>query len=783
MSPQPEDAYVGRAMPRVEDERLLRGAGTFVDDVVPPGALEVAFLRSGHAHAKITKIDTTAARELPGVVAVYDATAVAHLEPLVNKEELRVPPGMAEALDPLVKVQPMPLLAGDHVTHVGQPVAMVVAESRYLAEDAVELIDVDYEPLPVVTDPEAALAPDAPIIQQGWDDNVALAVTATAGDSDRAFDEAAVVVEEEFHSHRYVASPIEPRAVLAAPDPFSGRLTVWSCTQTPHRMRNHIAASLSLSTDDVRVIAADVGGGFGQKGVLYVDELLVPFAAHRLGRPVLWREDRTENLTASSHAREQTHRIALAADGDGRLLGLRDRILVNFGAFNATGLVVPYNALCHLLGPYRVPAVHIEAIGVLTNTMWTSPYRGAGRPEAVFAMERALDRLAAKLGVEPAELRARNLIRPEEMPYTTGLIDRKGVPQVIDSGDFPELLSRAVKLADLQSVRKRQKESVGTRRVGIGFASYIEATGLGPFESARITVLPTGRVRLALGTPSQGQGHRTSFAQIAADALGVPPSLIDVVGGDTDAVPFGVGTIASRSLVTAGNATHQAGVRMRTKLIETAAHRWGVEKDTVEIIAGVLHDGSGSRRMDLAELAGTAPVADGPESLSAELSETVYYRPPGFTFASGTTAAVVEVDEDTGEVGILKFVVVHDAGRIVNPTIVEGQITGGVAQGIGGALYEEMIYDDAGQPLTASYLDYLLPTSSEIPDLILDEIVTPSAMNELGVKGLGEGGAIAPAAAIANAVEDALRQHDVVIRRGPLSPDRIRTLIRTARTP
>ncbi|MBO0873084.1 MAG: xanthine dehydrogenase family protein, partial [Pseudonocardia sp.] len=600
--------YIGEPLPRVEDDRLLRGHGTYVDDIAPPGTLEVAFLRSTQAHAHIAGLDLAAAREAAGVVAVFDAAAIAHLEPLVNSEELRVPPGLAAALDPVMRIEPMPLLARDEVSYVGQPVAMVVAQNRYLAEDAVELIDVEYRPLPVVTDPEVALAADAPIVRPGWPDNIALAVTATTHDVERAFAEADAIVEETFHSHRYVASPIEPRAMLAQPDRFSGRLTVWSCTQTPHRMRDHIAASLSLEPSQVRVVATDVGGGFGQKGVLYVEELLVPFAARELDAPVLWREDRTENLTASSHAREQTHHISLAAAADGRLLGLRDRIVVNFGAFNATGLVVPYNSLCHLFGPYRVPSAHIEVTGVLTHTMWTSPYRGAGRPEAVFAMERALDRLAAKLGMEPAELRARNLIQPEELPYRTELLDRNGNPQVIDAGDFPELLRRAVTHIDLDTVRRRQSASTGRRRVGVGFAVYLEATGLGPFESARIEVVPSGRVRVALGTPSQGQGHRTSFAQIAADALGVPPELIDVTGGDTDAVPFGVGTIASRALVTAGNATHQAGRLVRRKILAAAGARLEIDPADLSIIDGVIRANvPGGPTITLCELARTAP--------------------------------------------------------------------------------------------------------------------------------------------------------------------------------
>ncbi len=539
----------------------------------------------------------------------------------------------------------------------------------------------------------------------------------------------------------------------------------------------------------MRVIAADVGGGFGQKGILYVEELLVAHAARALDRPVLWREDRSENLTAASHAREQVHHIELAADADGRLLAVRDRITVNFGAYNMTGLVVPYNSLCHLLGPYRVPNVDIDVVGVLTNTAFSTPYRGAGRPEAVFAMERAMDRLAAELGIEPAELRARNLVQPQQMPYLTGLVDRSGKPQSYDSGDYPELLRRAVAKAGLAGVRARQREGAGKvgdgRRLGIGFAMYIEATGLGPFETARIDVAPSGRIKLALGTPSQGQGHRTSMAQIAADAIGVSMTVIDVVGGDTAATPFGVGTIASRALVNAGNATHRAGRLVREKAIDAAARRLGVPADRLDLRDGVIGPKTGEGpSLTLARLAGQAPLPGGPEPTDGrhgtELSETVHFRPPGFAVAGGAHAAVVEVDERTGEIEILHYVVVHDAGNIVNPMIAEGQVTGGIAQGIAGALYEEMVYGPDGQPRTTTYMDYLVPTSSEIPDLDLDELHTPSPMNDLGVKGLGEGGAIAPQAVLANAVEDALRPLGVVVRRGPLSPDRVRTLIREA---
>ena len=771
----------GRSVPRVEDQRLLRGLGRFVDDLDIPDVLEVAFLRSPYAHARISSLDTSPARNMAGVVAVYDGAGVAdRIKPLANAEELRVPPGIA-TLDPVVKIQPAPILALDEVNYVGQPVVMVVAENRYLAEDALEVIDIEFEPLPSILDPEAALAPDAPLALLGEADNVGVHVRHGMGDTAAAIAGAAAVIEETFATQRYVCAPIETRGMVGRPDPFTGELTIWSTTQTPHRVRDHVAESLGLPVDSVRVQAVDVGGGFGQKGILVVEELLVPFATHDLGRPVRWIADRHENLTADAHAREQIHHITLAADADGRLVAVKDRIVVNLGCRNMVGLVVPYNSMCHLIGPYKVPNADLEATGALTNTCFTSPYRGAGRPEATFAMERAMDRLAVELDLEPAELRARNLIEPDEMPFRTGLLDRRGVPQEYDSGDYPEMLRRAIDLIGLDAFRARQEAALTEGRyLGVGFAMYLEMTGLGPFEGARVEVMPSGRVRLFTGAPSQGQGHRTVFSQILADALGVGIDDIDVVAGDTASIPYGVGTIASRATVTAGNAIDQAGRLLQQRVLEHAAEFLEANPADLRLEEGrVTVAGTPAVSLSLAELIGAIPKLAG-GSGSDGLNETSYFQPPNYATASGIHAALVEVDPDTGRLEIADYVVVHEAGRIVNPMIADAQVIGGVGQGIGGILSEHMQYDEEGQPVTSSFMDYLMPMSSMVPEIRLDEIVCPSPTNELGVKGLGEGGAVGPPAAVANAVEDALRSLGVVVRSGPLTPSRVRDLVRSS---
>ncbi|MGI9616961.1 MAG: xanthine dehydrogenase family protein molybdopterin-binding subunit [Acidimicrobiales bacterium] len=771
--------FFGQSLPRVEDGRLLRGEGRFVDDLHVPDAAEVAFLRSPFAHATITSIDVSAAQAMPGVVAVYDGAAVLdRIKPLLNAEELRVPPGIAE-LNPINKLQPAPILALDEVNYVGQPIAMVVAESRYLAEDAVEAIDVEFEELPAVIDVEEALASGAPRVLLDEPDNIGVHIRHGVGDADAALAGAVFVVEETFATQRYVAAPIETRGMVAQQDPFTGSLMIWSTTQTPHRVRDHVAESIGVPVDEVRVQSVDVGGGFGQKGILVVEELLIPFATHDLGRPVRWIADRYENLTADAHAREQVHNITLGADADGRLVAVKDRIVVNAGARNMVGLVVPYNALCHLLGMYKVANVDLEAFGVITNTMFTSPYRGAGRPEATFAMERAMDRLAAKVGIEPSELRQRNLVPAEEMPYRTGLLDRRGVPQEFDSGDYPEMMRRTVELIGLDAFRARQADARAEgRHLGIGFATYLEMTGLGPFEGAKVEVMPSGRVRLYTGAPSQGQGHGTVFAQLLADSLGVDVGDVDVVAGDTASIPYGVGTIASRALVTAGNAIDQAGSLLQERILTHAAELLEASVDDLVMERGrVSVTGTPAVGVTLGELIRAVPKLAGGSGADG-LEETSYFQPPNYATASGVHAAVVEVDSATGIVEIVDYVVVHEAGRIVNPVIADAQVVGGVGQGVGGALCEHMRYDDRGQPITSTFLDYLMPVASMMPEVHLDEIVCPSPTNPLGVKGLGEGGAVGPPAALANAVEDALSPFDIVVRSGPLSPSAILDLLR-----
>lgn len=772
---------IGRAVPRIEDERLLRGAGRYLDDLNLEGAVQAAFLRSPHAHARLVSLDASAALDHPGVLAVLDGAEVAaRVEPMVFDIAKLIPEPVARSTGAESRVHPMPALAVDRVTYTGQPVAMVIAVDRYVAEDALELIEVEYEPLEAVTDPEAALEPGAPLLEPSWGDNLAISFHFERGEVARVISDADVVVEECFRSHRYAASPIETRGVAASVDPQDGALSVWSSTQVPHMLRDFLARWLGRDPNSIRVRAPDVGGAFGLKHSSYPEDLLVPLAALELGRPVKWVEDRAEHLAAATHGREQVHYLTIAATRAGRLLAVRDRAVMNAGAFNILGLVVPYNSFTHLLGPYEVDALEVDFRVAITNTGMIAPYRGAGRPEAVFAMERAIDRLARELGIDAADVRARNLIGPDQMPYDTGIIYRDGAPLVYDSGDYPELLRRARELVAPEDFDSLLDDHT---RIGVGYALFTEGTGVGPFESGRVRIEPSGGVTVYTGASSQGQGHGTTLAQIAAEGLSVPIESVKVIGGDSQAVTAGFGTLASRTAVVAGNAVAEASGTLRARVLEVAGQMLDTPPEELELNEAIVR--IRDRRdvaLTLADVAGfLSPFNPArPEGAPVELEAGSVYRPGTVTWAAGAHAAVVAVDLRTGFVRLLRFVVAHDCGRVINPQIVEGQIMGGVMQGIGGALYEKIVYDDEGQLVTGSFMDYTLPTAAEAPEFRLSHADIPSPLNPLGVKGLGEGGAIGPPAAIAGAVEDALAELGVVVRECPLTPARVHGLIAEA---
>jgi carbon-monoxide dehydrogenase large subunit len=674
-------------------------------------------------------------------------------------------------------------LAHHRVRYVGEPVAVVVARSRAEAEDAAEQIDIAYEPLPPVIDTEAAAAPDAPRLFPEWESNVALRFTHAIGNVEAALQAADVVVRERFRVHRYTGVPLECRGIVVEPHPVEPHLTMWDATQFPHFVQSALIDVFGWPAHRLRVVTPDVGGGFGVKANMYPEEILIPLVAVQLGKPVKWIEDRREHLMTAIHSREQVHDIEIAAMRDGRIVAVRDRFLVDQGAYNAWGIVQPYNTAAHMLGLFRIPNFTAEAQVVLTNKSPHAPYRGAGRPEAVFVMDRAVDRLAHTLGLDPAELRRRNFIRADEMPYDTGQLYRDGQPLIYDSGDFPHMLDQALHVIAYDSFRNEQ-EALRTQGIyrGIGISSYVEGTGVGPYEGATVYVDAAGGVVVATGACSQGQGHETTFAQLAADAIGVPVDRVTVINADTAEIPMGIGTFASRSAVVAGSAVNEAAGRVRTKLAQAAGALLEAAPDDIDIDDGqAFVRGTPQSAVPLARVVQSAlPTFAASSPVEADFEATVYRRVPTVTYASAVHVALVEVDIETGVVTLLRYVVAHDCGRVINPMIVDGQIHGGVAQGIGGGLYEELIYDTAGQFLSGSLMDYLLPTAAEVPHIDLIHLEYPSPRNPLGVKGVGEGGAISPPAAIANAVEDALRPFGVCIRAAPLSPARVLELIQQA---
>ena len=786
MNDQGVRRHMGRSIPMREAEPLLRGRGTFVGDLRLPGMLHAAVLRSPHAHARIRGVDASRARQMPGVVRVVTGEDVRDaIEPFPSSFEIHPPPWL-ERVKPVLKGPRAPVLAADKAHYVGEPVAMVVAEDRYRAEDAVEAVTVDYQELPPLVDPEAALAPDAERVHDGADDNVVFHFRIAKGDPERAMETAPHRIAERFHHRRHGAVPMEGRGVAAMAETKPRRLTVWSSTQVPHSVRRQVASQLGLAEEGVRVVAPHVGGGFGPKVLVYPEEVLVPYLALELQRPVQWIEDRREHFISTAHARDQVHYVEVGFDREGRIVALRDRFLLDNGAYNPLGLTDAYNTSAHLQGPYRIPNLAVTGTCVATNKAPNAPYRGAGRPEAVFVMERCIDRIAGELGLDPAEVRFRNFVEPEEIPYDAGILYRDGEPVCYESGDFPATLAKALEACGYDRVRARQKEARESGRyVGAGIGFYMEGTGVGSFEGARVQVDSSGKLMVAVGASGHGQGHETVFAQVTADLWGVNPEDVTVVGGDTAAIRYGCGTFASRSTVNAGAAIHEATRRLKAKVFELAAHLLEANPDDLATRGGqVFVEERPDRGVSLAELARAAVpgwTSRMPEGMEPDLEASYYYVPQTVTWANAAHVAVVEVDAETGQVRILDYAVAHDSGPAVNPLFVEGQVRGGTAQGIGGALYEEFVYDDLGQLVTGTLLDYILPGCGEIPNIRQVHLETPSPLNPLGLKGLGEGGAIAPPAAIANAVVDALRPLGVEVSETPLSPERVLALIRGRR--
>ncbi len=750
------------------------GAGRFVDDVVRPGAAHLGVVRAVHAHARIRAIHLTAVRRAPGVVAAWSAADLPEVARTI-----------AAAWGGSHKGRPfgVPILASDRVRYVGEPIAVVIAESAQHLADALDVVRVDYEPLPALTSVEAS-ATSATHMHDGWADNTTLPVSARVGDAQAAFARAEVIVGGRFRHPRLAAVPIETRGAVAWPEAETGALVIWASIQNPYRLRDSIASALAVPAESVRVLTPDVGGGFGPKGDVYPDEILVAAAARRLGRPVRWSESRREDFATLGHDRDQVHDARLGLDPDGRIVALETSFLADVGAYPAQGDGLTLNTVNHLPGPYRVPAYRGSGSSVVTTKTLNAAYRAAGRPEAVFVMERLMDLAARRLGLDPAELRRRNLVRPEEMPYRPGLVYKDGMPVTYDPGDFPAAFERALTLLDYDGWRRRQKaQAGGARRLGVGVACYAQGTGLGPYEGATVRIDPSGKVYVLIGVSAQGQGHATTLAQVAATELGASFDDVVVVGGDTERFPIGMGTGGSRVMVNSGPAVAGAAREVRAKAARVAAELLECAADDVRIEASrAFVAGMPDRSLPLGRLAHVAVKSKALRGTTdPTLNACTYFYPDTVTWAFGVQAAVVEVDIETGEIQLAAYAIVHDPGRAINPAIVEGQLQGGAAQGIAAGLLEEIVYDADGQLLTGSLMDYALPRADVLPPLPVTLDEHRSAINPLGVKGVGESGAIPGAAAIANAIEDAVADLGVTIHEVPVTPARLWTLLAAAR--
>ncbi len=761
MTEAPRPPWIGRPELRREDRRLVRGEGRFVGTVALPGTLHVAFVRSPFAHARLLHVDASVAERSPGVVAVLTA---AELGPVAA-----MPVNVVDGAE--VVLVPPPLLAVGRVRFAGEAVAAVVAETQAAAEDAAELVDVEYDPLPVVADVEAALRAES-VVHEEVPDNVLLRWRRTAGDVDGAFASARHVVGGRFAMPRLVAAPIEPRGALALYDPSSDLLTLWLSSQDPHRPRANLSAVLGRPPERIRVVVGDVGGAFGSKGTLALEAAVAAIAAIRLGRPVRWIEGRSENFLAAYQGRGFRADAELAVGEDGRFLALRARLVADLGAYLfPTTPTVPTTAAMLVTGAYETPAADVELLGVATNRVPTGPYRGAGRPEGAYVAERLADLAARRLGMDPAEIRRRNLVPSERFPYETPL------GFTYDSGDYAAALDRACERFGYERRRAdRDRARDEGRLVGLGLAVFIERAGAGMWESGAVRIEQDGAIVVRTGSTAHGQGHETTFAQIAADALGVDLADVRVEAGDTAEVPEGVGTFASRSVTVGGSAVLEAARAVRERATAVAARMLEVDAGSVRWGRGTVS--ANGRELSLGEVARAATDVPGrPPGLSAAVRFTL----PGLVFPYGAYAVAIEIDPETGTLAVDRVVAVDDAGRLVNPLLAEGQVVGSTVQGLGQALLEEMVHDEDGQPLTGNFADYAIPTAPDVPAIDGEFQETPSPLNPLGAKGIGESGSIAMPAAMANAVADALAPLGVEHLDPPYTPEKLWRAIRDAR--
>ena len=767
----------GSGIRRREDPRLITGQATYTDDIKLNGMAHAAILRSPHAHARINSIDTSAAQSAPGVVAVYTG---ADVEGVLNPI-----PCAWVVPDSDVKVVAYNALAKDVVRYVGDGVAVVVAEDRYQAEDALELIVVDYDPLPAIVNPEAATQDGAPQLHEDAPNNQAFHWVAAGGDTDAAFGAAEVVVSDTIIQQKLIPNAMEPRSTVASYQSAMRELTLWNTTQNPHIARFVTCLVTGLPEHKIRVIAPEVGGGFGSKIAVYPWDMLVAFCSMKLGRPVKWTETRTENFVATTHGRDHVEHVEMAATREGKITGVRSRVYAGMGAYLSTaapGIPTILHGLMYS-GPYDIPNIKADIHGVFTNTTPVEAYRGAGRPEATFLLERLVDLLAQELDLDPVEVRRRNLIPKFEDGHDTV------IGLTYDSGDYETTLDAALTQADYAGLREEQRqEREQGRYMGIGVTCYCEICGLGPsqvagavgfggglWESATVRFYATGKVNVFIGTSPHGQGEETTFAQIVADEIGVPVDDVEVIHGDTANTPMGWGTYGSRTTVVGGGAVALSIRKIRDKARTIAAHLLEAAEADIEYEDGKFFvRGSPDQSKTIQDVALMANMAwNMPEGVEPGLEATTYYDPPNFTYPFGTHVAVVTVDPENGHVDLVRYSAVDDCGPQINPMIVEGQIHGGVVQGAGQALWEGAYYDDNGQLLTGSMLDYALPRAHQIPEIVLSSTVTPSPSNPLGVKGIGETGTIASTAAIYSAVLDALRPLGVTKLNMPLTPERV----------